>query len=105
MIDRVENIRLPTVHIYTPEHMHVFLFTHKLIISSPDSACPLNKKNRNIGKHAKAISINLARKQPRKYTPEERRIRILRFLEKRKKRNWSKKVTLTLTLTLTLILT
>jgi len=42
-------------------------------------------------KHVKAISINLARKQPRKYTPEERRIRILRFLEKRKKRNWTKK--------------
>jgi len=42
-------------------------------------------------KHAKAISINLASKQPRKYTPEERRIRILRFLDKRKKRNWTKK--------------
>ena len=43
-------------------------------------------------KHAEAISTNLASKEPRKYTPEERRIRIMRFLEKRKKRNWTKKV-------------
>ena len=52
MIDRVENIGLSTARIYTPENMHVFMFTHKLIISSPDSACPLNKKNRNIAEYA-----------------------------------------------------
>ena len=55
MIDRVENIGLSTARIYTPENMHVFMFTHKLIISSPDSACPLNKKNRNIAEYADSI--------------------------------------------------
>ena len=45
-----------------------------------------------LSKHAETIAINLASKEPRKYTPEERRIRIMHFLEKRKTRNWNKKV-------------